>query len=77
MKCKTKINSIYMILFVINFILMFLMLSCVCPYLYVDEAAIGVSTYTLSEFGTDRYGNSWPIYIQNFYGGHGHSQNKG
>lgn len=35
----------------------------------VDEMGMGYDAYCLSDFGTDRYGNTYPVYLTNFGGG--------
>lgn len=33
--------------------------------MHIDEISMGYNTWTLTEFGTDRYGVSWPVYFNN------------
>lgn len=40
------------------------------PYgLHMDEVSMAYSSWTLAEYGVDRYLNSWPVYVPNFFGG--------
>lgn len=40
------------------------------PYgLHVDEASMAYSAWCLSQYGVDRYLDSWPVYLLNFGGG--------
>ena len=40
------------------------------PYgIHIDEAGLGVNSYSLANYGVDRYLNSYPIYPKNFDGG--------
>jgi hypothetical protein len=36
------------------------------PGFFVDESSIAYNAYTISEFGTDEFGNSWPLYFRAF-----------
>ena len=36
------------------------------PGFYVDESSIAYNAYTISQTGTDEYGNYWPIYFRAF-----------
>lgn len=58
-----------LVLFIINILIRLYRLGDLVPNIYVDEAAAGYSSWCLAHFGTDRYLNSWPLYIQNFYSG--------
>lgn len=66
---KDKNLLLLFILFIATLILHVYALDTLNPYLQIDEAAIGYSSWCLGEYGTDRYLNSYPIYIKNFYGG--------
>lgn len=68
-KYLSRESYYYAFLFILNLIIHFFALYENCTSLDIDEAAIGYSSWCLANYGTDRYGNSWPIYIQNFYGG--------
>lgn len=37
--------------------------------LHIDEAGLGYNAWCLAHYGTDRYLNVHPFYLQNFYGG--------
>lgn len=37
--------------------------------IHVDEAGMAFDAYCLSQYGTDRYGLSWPVYLTNYGGG--------
>ena len=37
--------------------------------LHYDEASMAYSAWSLSQYGVDRYLNSWPVYLKNFGGG--------
>lgn len=42
------------------------------PYgLHIDEIGMLHEARDLAEYGTDRYGNSWPVYLKNYGGGMG------
>ena len=67
---KNKIWKLFLLLlFICNVVIRFYKLGTNIPNAYVDEAAIGYSSWCLANYGIDRYLNSFPIYIKNFYGG--------
>ena len=68
-KMEKKERNTILILFLATVLLRFIGLYFVNPYINIDEAAIGYSSWCLGNYGTDRYCNSFPIYIENFYGG--------
>ena len=64
-----KKNRIYICtLFAINLFLHLFLLNSLNPYLNADEASLQYSAWCLGKYGTDRYGNSFPVLIANFYG---------
>lgn len=69
MKTIPKERWLVGFLFFATFLLHFYRLSTNIPEVNVDEAGIGYSSWCLVNFGTDRYLNSWPVYIENFYFG--------
>lgn len=70
MKQKISLFKIILcLLFICNIIIRFYKLDTLIPSVYSDEAAISYSSWCLLNYGTDRYMNSFPIYVKNFYGG--------
>lgn len=67
---KKNIYTIsYGLLFLLAIFLHFYKLADIPYGLHVDEAGLGSNAWCLANFGTDRYGNAFPIYPQNFDGG--------
>ena len=63
---ENKLYWMYFSLIGIIFMLTRLVQITVLPKgLHIDEISMGYNTWTLSEFGTDRYGVSFPVYFNN------------
>ncbi|MBQ5439442.1 MAG: glycosyltransferase family 39 protein, partial [Clostridia bacterium] len=63
---ENKLYWMYFSLIGIIFLLTRLVQITVLPKgLHIDEISMGYNTWTLSEFGTDRYGVSFPVYFNN------------
>ena len=56
-------------LFMTGVLLHFFKISDIPFGINVDEMGMGYDAYCLSNFGTDRYGNTYPVYLTNFGGG--------
>ncbi len=54
---------------VLTVFLRFFMLAGLPEGLHVDEAGMAYDAWSLSQFGVDRYRNSWPVYLINYGGG--------
>ena len=57
------------ILFILMIGLLTYRLGTLNPYVNVDEAAMGYTSWCMAHGGTDRYGYSFPVYLKNFYSG--------
>jgi len=63
---ENKFCWIYFTVIGVIFLLTRLLQITVLPKgLHIDEISMGYNTWTLSEFGTDRYGVSFPVYFNN------------
>lgn len=60
---------VVLIVYLICGFLHFFMLDKIVSPANIDEVALGCSAYAIGNYGTDRYGNSFPIYFQNFFSG--------
>lgn len=47
----------------------FWQLTTIPAGIYADEAATAYSAWSLANYGVDRYLDSWPVYLKNFWGG--------
>ncbi|GIW60398.1 MAG: hypothetical protein KatS3mg087_1464 [Patescibacteria group bacterium] len=61
---RTKI--ILLVIITLGAFLRFFNLSTNPPSLNWDEASLGYNAWTLLNYGTDEYGNSWPFSIRSF-----------
>ena len=62
-------KKIWLIYIVILFITVIYKFGEIPNYVCVDEAGMAYDAYCLAEYGTDRYQNSYPLYLTNFGGG--------
>jgi hypothetical protein len=67
---KNNINKIVLVLLLILFVFSRLYkLTSIPSGINVDEAGMMYDAYCLSQYGVDRYLNSYPVYFSNFGGG--------
>ena len=57
---------IWLVLVVILFFTVILRFGEIPAYIGVDEAGMAYDAFCLAEYGTDRYENSYPLYLTNF-----------
>ena len=67
--CNKNYKKIWLIFSIIIFITVIYKFGEIPKYIGVDEAGMIYDAYCLSEYGTDRYLNSYPLYLVNFGGG--------
>ena len=67
--CNKNYKKIWIIFSIIIFITVIYKFGEIPKYIGVDEAGMIYDAYCLSEYGTDRYLNSYPLYLVNFGGG--------
>lgn len=67
--CSKHYKKIWILLAFIIFITVIYKFGKVPEYFGVDEVGMFYDAYCLSEYGTDRYMNSYPLYLINFGGG--------
>ena len=67
--CNKHYKKIWIVFAIILFITVIYKFGEIPTYMSVDEAGMAYDAYCLAEYGTDRYGNSYPLYLTNFGGG--------
>ena len=67
--CNKHYKKIWIVFAVIIFITVIYKFGEIPTYVGVDEAGMAYDAYCLAEYGTDRYMNSFPLYLTNFGGG--------
>ena len=67
--CNKHYKKIWIVFVIILFITVIYKFGEIPTYIGVDEAGMAYDAYCLSEYGTDRYMNSYPLYLTNFGSG--------
>ena len=67
--CNKHYKKIWVVFAIILFITVIYQFGNIPTYIGVDEAGMAYDAYCLAEYGTDRYGNSYPLYLTNFGSG--------
>ena len=64
--CNKHYKKIWIVFIIILFFTVVYKFGEIPTYLGCDEAGMAYDAYCLSEYGTDRYMNSYPLYLTNF-----------
>ena len=64
--CNKHYKKIWIVFVVILFITVIYKFGDIPTYIGVDEAGMAYDALNLAEYGTDRYMNSYPLYLTNF-----------
>ena len=64
--CNKHYKKIWLVFIIILFITVIYKFGEIPTYLGCDEAGMAYDAYCISEYGTDRYGNQYPLYLTNF-----------
>lgn len=64
--CNKHYKKIWIVFIIILFFTVVYKFGEIPTYLGCDEAGMAYDVYCLSEYGTDRYMNSYPLYLTNF-----------
>lgn len=67
--CNKHYKKIWLIFIVILFITVIYKFGDIPTYIGVDEAGMAYDALNIAEYGTDRYMNSYPLYLTNFGSG--------
>ena len=67
--CDKHYKKIWLVFVVILFITVIFKFGEIPTYIGVDEAGMVYDALNLAEYGTDRYMNSYPLYLTNFGSG--------
>lgn len=73
-KTITKLNQwiyqnyskILLVILVLGILVRLMGIGEVPKGIHIDEAGMAYDAYSISEYGTDRYGNQFPLYLENF-----------
>lgn len=66
MNKKYKSIVIISLIFILALFLRVYKLAEYPPGFFLDEASVGVNAYSLVNYGTDEWGNKWPVYFESF-----------
>lgn len=64
--CNKHYKKIWIVFIIILFITVIYKFGSLPSYLGIDEAGMAYDAYCISEYGTDRYMNPYPLYLTNF-----------